>query len=68
MIMEKLQVLNYLQGIHEDLEPVLSDFFFTLQALKENDSDLVKEARAIREALEDSSEKLSQLIVKHDPD
>jgi len=66
--MEKLQVLKYLQGIHEDLEPVRSDFFFTLQALKENDSDLVKEARAIREALEESSEKLEQLIVKHDPD
>jgi hypothetical protein len=67
--MDKSQVLKYLQEIFEDLDTVDTDFYRALSAINGFDiqsSDLVLDARVIRNDLSVVIENLSLLIVKHD--
>lgn len=67
--MDKSQVLKYLQEIWEDLDKVDTDFFLALSAINKFDikrTDLVLDARVIRNDLSVVIENLSSLIVKHD--
>lgn len=67
--MDKSQVLKYLQEIWEDLDKVDTDFFLALAAIDKFDikrTDLVLDARVIRNDLSVAIENLSLLIVKHD--
>ena len=67
--MDKSQVLKYLQEIFEDLDTVDTVFYRALSAIKGFDiqsSDLVLDARVIRNDLSVVIENLSSLIVKHD--
>tara|TARA_B110000091_G_scaffold183964_1_gene202928 strand:- start:15 stop:230 length:216 start_codon:yes stop_codon:yes gene_type:complete len=67
--MEKSQVLKYLQEICEDLDTVDTDFHRALSAIDGFDikrTDLVLDARVIRNDLSVVIENLSLLIVAHD--
>ena len=67
--MDKSQVLKYLQEIFEDLDTVDTDFYRALSAINGFDiqsSDLVLDARVIRNDLSVVIENLSLRIVKHD--
>tara|TARA_R110000851_G_scaffold211716_1_gene364383 strand:+ start:746 stop:979 length:234 start_codon:yes stop_codon:yes gene_type:complete len=73
--MDKSQVLKYLQEISEDLDTVDTDFHRALIAIDGNAfaasfdikrSDLVLDARQIRNDLSVVIENLSLLIVAHD--
>ena len=79
MIMKKSAFLKHLQGVHEDLDPALSDLFFTLQAVKNNPTTtpgvlsleshyyrLYLKVLAIHKTLEQCHEELSELIVEED--
>ena len=66
--MEKSQVLKYLQEIWEDLDTIDTDFHRALSAIDGFDikrSDLVLDARQIRNDLSVVIENLSLLIVAH---